>query len=627
MKRFSALLVPGLLAGTLHSPLQAQQAQPAAAAEGQGGGGSQGEAPTEPEEEAEAGEVAEIVVTGQRLPGAVIGDIPPEITFDARDVRSFGAGNLAELLQAIGPQTRSGRGREDGPPVVLLNGQRISGFAEIRDFPPEAIVRVEVLPEEVALRYGYRADQRVVNFVLRPRFNAVTAETEGGFATEGGRGSYEGDLNYLRIDPAGRMNFDIEYQHEAPLLESERGLAGELSAFRTLLPETDQVALNATVNRSVLEDVSATLNGRFEYQDSQGRLGLRRDETRPLFRDTDRRNAHLGAAFNGAIAPWRWTVTGNYDRNRNFTLTDRNLEELTGEDRALSVNESANLETVANGPLLHVPAGRVNATLRSGFDTRSLRGESTRAGVEQSRDLSRSRGNFQANLDLPITSRRNDFLAAIGNLSANFNVEVERLSDFGTLRTVGYGLNWSPIGEVNFIASVTDEDGAPSIQQLGDPAIQTPNVRVFDFVRGETVDVTRIDGGNPALTADNRRVFKLGLNLRPLSETDLSLTANYTSTRLRNPISSFPTATPEIEAAFPERFVRDDEGRLLRIDTRPLNFARSDREEMRWGINFSKPLRSATPPGGGGFGGRRGGSGGAGAAASGAAGQAAGGQN
>ena len=30
----------------------------------------------------------------------------------------------------------------------------------------------------------------------------------------------------------------------------------------------------------------------------------------------------------------------------------------------------------------------------------------------------------------------------------------------------------------------------------------TPEVRIFDFITGQSVDVTRIDGGNPALLAN-----------------------------------------------------------------------------------------------------------------------------
>lgn len=77
----------------------------------------------------------------------------------------------------------SARGRGGERPITLLNGQRVSGFRELRDIPSEAIARVEILPEEVALRYGYRADQKVVNIVLRPRFRSTVARIEGSAAT------------------------------------------------------------------------------------------------------------------------------------------------------------------------------------------------------------------------------------------------------------------------------------------------------------------------------------------------------------------------------------------------------------------------------------------------------------
>ena len=111
--------------------------------------------------------------------GSVVGDIPPENVLDARDIRATGATSIAELLDAVAAQTGSARGRGGGRPILLLNGQRISGFRELRDLPPEAIQRMEILPEEVALKYGYAADQRVVNIVLRRRFNSTSAEVGG----------------------------------------------------------------------------------------------------------------------------------------------------------------------------------------------------------------------------------------------------------------------------------------------------------------------------------------------------------------------------------------------------------------------------------------------------------------
>ena len=601
LNSFSRLAAAALLAGVAHQPLLAQDVPPAEdAAQAPGPEIEEGD-PNSTDEEGE-----EIVVTGQRQRGAVLGDIQPEVVFNSRDIRSFGAGSLTELLDAIAPQTRSGRGRGGERPVVLLNGQRISGFREIRGIPPEAIVRMEVLPEEVALKYGYRADQRVVNFVTRRRFNAVTAEVEYGQATDGGRSQYEADANILRIDQAGRWNVDVEYQHSDPLRESERDVIladpsplFDERPFRSLLGESDQYSINGTLNRTLFGDVSTTFNASFEGNEGRSLLGLPSDFLadpvgdipRALTRDSQGRTGHLGLAMNGRLDAWRWSLTSNYDRSSSTSLTDTDsLTDPRARNRAFSVRDDANSALVANGSPFHVPAGDVSTTVRIGASRLGIRSESLRDGLETGRELSRGRGNAQVNVDVPIASRRNDVLAAIGNLSVNANGEIEHLSDFGTLRTLGAGFNWEPIPELTLIGSYTDEDGAPSVQQLGDPTTITPNVRIFDFVRGETVDVTRIDGGNAGLFSDNRRVLKLGLTAKPFAEENLSLTANYTATRIRNPIASFPTVTPEIEAAFPERFVRDGDGRLLQIDSRPVNFERSDREELRWGVNFSKSI-------------------------------------
>ncbi|HEX2763280.1 MAG TPA: TonB-dependent receptor [Allosphingosinicella sp.] len=557
--------------------------------------------PVDPDEALDEEDNQTIIVTGQRPRGSVIGDIPPEIQLGRRDIRALGAGSIAELLDAIGPQTRSGRGRGEGMPIILLNGRRISGFAEIRDIPPEAIVRIDIMPEEVALKYGYRADQRVVNFVLRPRFRAYTGELEGGLATDGGRATYGIETSFLRISKNGRVNLSSEYQHSGSLLESERGIVQanpapgiELGRYRTLIPETDQLNLGATVNRQ-LGDVSATLNGRLDLTGNEALLGLPRPSLAPpaLRRISEGRNGHLGLALNGVVAPWQWSVTGNYDRTRNETRTDTDI----GRDRSESTSQVGSLDAVANGPLLKLPGGPISTTVRAGFDARSLDSESTRGGIVTLRDLSRTHESAQVNVDVPIASRRRAVLKAVGNLSANFNAEVENFSDFGMLRTLGAGLNWSPLAPLSLIASVTDEDGAPAMQQLGDPVIATPGVRLFDFVRGETVEVTRVEGGNPALRADNRRVWKLGATLRPLSKQDLTLSANYTESHIVDQISSFPAATAEIEAAFPERFERDANGRLVRIDARPVNFARANRSELRWGVNFSMPVGPQPQPG------------------------------
>jgi iron complex outermembrane recepter protein len=547
----------------------------------------------------------EIVVTGQRVRGAVIGDIKPDVQLNAGDVRAFGVSSISELLSEISPQTSSGRGRGGDAPVVLLNGRRISGFAEIRDLPTEAVARVEVFPEELALKYGYRADQKVVNIVLRRRFRAITAEVAPTFATDGGRQSGRAEVNILRINTAGRTTLNAQGQHDSPLFEDERDIASSTAAggfdqrpFRTLLSRANRFALNGTVNRMILNDVSTTLNGQIQATNSQSRLGasvpVGAASPTALLRNSDGMTGHVGIGLNGRLKAWQWNFTSNYDLNRSVSLTDRGLPL---RDRVRTTTHGSNSQLILSGALFKLPAGDVSTSVKAGLELIKLDGTSSRAGLVQSRSLGRSDANVQASFDLPIASRRSGILQPLGNLSANFNAAANRVSDFGTLTTLGAGLTWSPVVPLELIASFTDEEGAPTTTQLGNPQSTTPNVQLFDFVRQTTVTVNRVDGGNPGLVADNRRVFKVGLTFKPIKDTDLSLSANYTNSRTRNLISSFPTPTAAIEAAFADRFSRDGAGRLISFDNRPVNFARAKQEQLRWGFTFSKRLGPAPAPG------------------------------
>ncbi|MES3110299.1 TonB-dependent receptor [Sphingomonas aurantiaca] len=610
----------------------------------------------------EAAESEDIVVTGSRkLPGSVIGDIPPDQSLGQAEIRSYGVSSISDLLNELSPQTTSGRG-SGGAPVVLLNGRRISSFSEIRDIPTEAIQRVEILPEEVALKYGYRADQKVVNFVLRRRFRAVTAEAVDTVPTEGGTNAPNAKLDLLTIARDRRVNLHVEYSAASALTEAERDIDAttptaqsprgadnaivDQRPFRSLQGATSTFTANSVYARNIFGNIGATINGRLESTDSRSLNGLpsatltladgstvnralNDDGFLPLAQRVSSIAAHLGTTLNGDIGTWRWNVTGNYDRSDTQTFTDTGVDatafqarltagdptaspfnRLTASDigaapgnRAYASQSTGGLDAVANGNLFNLPAGAISTTLKLGAETADFSSRSysssllqdgqTQVGQTERRGaVSRDTLSSQVNVDVPLTSRSKDVLPFLGTLSANFNLAQDHLSDFGTLTTLGYGANWSPIEGVRVIASVTDTDEAPTAQQLGNPSITTPNVRVFDYVRGTTATVTTISGGNAGLVADNNHVKKVGVTLKPWSARDLSITANYVESRVDNPIAAFPAATAAIESAFPDRFVRDGAGTLVQVDRRPINFARSDRSELRWGINFSAPLKS-----------------------------------
>ena len=189
-------------------------------------------------------EVQELVVSGARPAGSVIGDITPELTLSPQEIRAYGAASVTELLEALSPQIGSGQG--GGRPVILINGGRISGFSEIRDLPTEAIARVEILPEELSLKYGYPAEQKVVNMVLRPRFRVTLAEGSVKTPTQAGGGETLG-VHGARLDilQGRRLTVDAKANWTGGIEESDRSITGGEGAFRSLQPSSSDVALNA----------------------------------------------------------------------------------------------------------------------------------------------------------------------------------------------------------------------------------------------------------------------------------------------------------------------------------------------------------------------------------------------
>ncbi|MGH6633410.1 MAG: TonB-dependent receptor plug domain-containing protein, partial [Sphingopyxis sp.] len=274
----------------------------------------------------------EIVVTAPRLAGQLDTDIKAEAELDEAAIASYGVSNVSELLDALAPQTRSGRGRGGGRPIILVNGRRIGGFGEVRNLPPEAIAKVEVFPEEVALQYGYSADERVVNMVLKPNFRQVAIEGEGGIPTQGGRFQSEIQPSFLMIGENGRLNVNAGWEHKSMLLESERNLdyasdeAGQAlaasAAARSLLGASDEYSVDATIQRSLNKLTDASVNVRFDQTDSLSLLGPGVGGVDdPLERDSRSRNLTTTASVNGMLGDWRWSVSGNYADADQLTFT------------------------------------------------------------------------------------------------------------------------------------------------------------------------------------------------------------------------------------------------------------------------------------------------------------------
>jgi len=666
------------------------------------------------DDEDDATEVSAVTITARRTPpkpvGSVVGDIKPELVMGPAEIQSYGVSTVTELLNELSPQTRSDRGRSQQAPVVLLNGRRISSLNEIQNIPTEAILRVDILPEEVSLKYGYTADQRVVNIVLKRRFRAVTAEAVGGETARGGDPTGQGEVDQVDIRRDTRTNLDLKYQVTGGLTDAQRDLsettggapysyAGNVqssppggpidpaftalvgqpvtiagvpagvganqhltladfvptagvanttdtAADHSLIPQTQALTANAVLARPLFWGISATFNATLGGTTSEALQGLPGVSLlvpggdpfspfgspvtvdryvageSPLRQTIDGWTGHLGVTFNKDVSDWRVSLTTAYNHADTITQTGTGfnasgLQSLLNADSptlnpfgplpgallsanpdstARLITDGGNIQVLANGPLLKLPAGALYVSAKIGDVEARADSSALNMGLSQSQILSRNDASAQLNMDLPLASRSHNVFGALGELSVNMNSQIDYLSDFGALPTLGFGVNWTPVPGYNLIVSETHDHQAPTLTQLDGPVVQTPGVRLFDYETGQTVMVTQISGGNHALVADDRHVVKVGVTLKPLPQRDFTFTANYIWSHIADPIETFPSASAAIEMAFPNRFMRNADGELDEEDNRPLNFASQDREELRWGVNFTMPVGKQPPP-------------------------------
>ena len=395
----------------------------------------------------------------------------------------------------------------------------------------------------------------------------------------------------------------------------------------------DSASLEGTVNWTTRlgEGDSLSLNGTYERSDSRRLQGLDTvlltdDAGNSLLRSfnaldplaVDRRSQtwSAGGAINLGLGDWQvtGTVDGTHGKSRSriqrrFDSTDLVAAGAAGQldidgelgpfpdagiDESRSTTDTLDTLLTARSNPVMLPAGELSVTLDTGFRYNRIQSTDTRnPGIET--DLDRSRISGGANVSIPLTSKREDFLGAAGDFTLNLSGGVDELSDFGTLTDWSAGLTWGITDTLTANATYTDRDAAPSLTQLGDARIVTPNVPVFDLVNNQTVLASVVSGGNPFLPAENQSDWKVGLQWElPFIERG-SLSVDYIRNRSSDISASFPVLTPAIEAAFPDRVTRDGTGRLVQLDERPVTFASQRQERLQFGLNLSGQLGSDEP--------------------------------
>lgn len=586
-----------------------------------------------PEDTGEGGEIVnEIVVSGARLRGQLDTDVPPLLELNEEDIAAEGVTSIADLITQISNQTGSARGRGGGRPVILINGIRVGSFREFSQYPPEALERVEVFPEEVAQKFGYSPDQRVINLILKDDFSSREVEVELEAPTRGGFWRNEQELGYLKIADGGRLNLNLEASDSSLLTESERDIIQTPGSVSDIATDPDQAFYRSLSNdtrnlegtiswaKAFLDSgtsVSASLG--YERADRLGLSGLNTvvltdpdgdsvlrtfGAESPLTVDTAVDTVSGSGSISKAVNSFQLTTTFDGSLSETEQRIDQRFDTSglraqaaagtlaldavlptrvePGIDIANTRVISGSSQATLRGPLAYLPAGELSATFDAGLDWTQIDSADTR--TLNAVELTRRRASTGANLIVPITSRREGFADALGSFTLTAQAGLEDLSDFGLLGDYNVALNWAPTDTLNFSANYIYREVAPSLAALGNPQITLFNTPVFDFSTGETVLATVTTGGNPNLLPETQRDWRFAANWELPFWENTRFTVEYIRNRSSDVTSGFPQITPEIEAAFPGRITRDDTGRLISVDRRSVTFAETQADRLQFNL-------------------------------------------
>ncbi len=599
---------------------------------------------SEPQNPDNSGSSGGIVVEGQRLRGQLDVDQEPLLELNEADIAAEGVTSIADLITQITEQTGSSRGRGGGRPIILINGIRVGSFREFSNYPPEALEKVEVFPEEVALRFGFAPDRRVMNLILKDNYRNAEVELEFEGPSRGGYHRREQELGFLQIADGARINVNLEANDTSFLTEDERGIIqtpGSVSdipgdpdqaGFRSLVSDSRSLEGNISWAKAIIDSgISLSANANYARNDTRQLRGLNTvtltdgtgesvlrtfGEETPLDQITAQDTFSTSGSLTKPVNAFRLTSTFNASLAETtqfiaarFDTSDLQADALAGTlvlDAALPSAADAGIDTAftrtisgsslttLRGPIAELPGGELLATFDVGYNWTRLESDDTRGGLPV--QLTRGDLTSGVNLTVPITSRRNGFADALGSVTLTAQIGVQNLSDFGTLGDYTLGLNWKPFDNLDLSATYVFREVAPGLSALGGPQVETLNVPVFDFVTGETSLVTVTSGGNPDLLAETQRDWKFAANWQLPFWNGARLTAEYISNRSSDVTRGFPSITPEIEAAFSDRITRDALGTLTAVDTRFVTFEETRVERVNFGVFFRGSIGAGASP-------------------------------
>lgn len=408
----------------------------------------------------------------------------------------------------------------------------------------------------------------------------------------------------------------------------------DLNDYRTLMPSSRTLEGAASVTGKLGEDINATASLNLSQTRRTNLMGLAgsalsiaaanpyspfNDDVTlyqyignsPLERRSKSTNVEATTTANGTHAGWNWDFEAGLTYGRQNLRADRGLDDdllaeeidagalnpfnLAAEDLSRFAAYDRSLETsrVLQASMLgsriigRTEAGEISTSLNLEVQHQRLKNEVTEGAQEMSRTGDYFNTSGTASFSIPLLSADKDLGSPIGGVTLSPYVGFDTSGKFGTRMSWGAGVLWSPHGNVQLTVNYSDDAVFPSMSNLYGIEFRLPGELVYDPVLGQMVSATEISGGNADLRAGRQKMLKANLSVRPITGKSYTFTASFTRASLHNGVTRFPDPTAELEAQFPSRFIRDENGTLLAFDSRPVNAYRNTQTRLRFGINAS----------------------------------------
>lgn len=488
-----------------------------------------------------------ILVTGSRIRGAPVAS--PVIRLDQQQMRNAGQTSMLDVVRSL-PQAFGGganygvglnvgsangidmggavtinlRGLGTDATLTLVDGHRLAyngsrQAIDVSAIPLAAVDRIEIVPDGASALYGSDAVAGVANIILKPDYDGLRLEAEGGFATRGGYGRQRYGATAGTRWNGGGVIASYEYARSTTLWSDEREVTRSRPGL-TIEPPLERHAVVLAAHQALSDTLTVKVDALFNRR--QTMLGY------PDNAAGDVAVSHTeqpSTSRSLAIAPsldldlsggWQASLSGVYGNERLSTWPKNYVGTTFVSGTPLTYrNEGETIELAADGPLFALAGGPAKLALGTGYRNNVLDGDYASPTIPDIRGNQDSYYGY-GELNLPLVTSANA-RPGLSRLNLSAALRYERYPGVGSVATPKLGLIYAPSPDLELKGSWGRSFRAPTLAELHlSPAgVLYPAARLGASGYPASATVLLLQGGNPDLEPERARTWTAGIALHP----------------------------------------------------------------------------------------------------------------